>query len=155
MTRPNLLSSGRPRKASWTKAVTKYPRAAPASTSEGKCFPPSTRAQATLVATTMFPNWRGSFDFLAEGMELRFRLASVAEEKAPEEWPEGKLLFPLSFGRSRPVAPFINSVAPAVAPRAANSTPLPLIFEYVHSLRSSPLGVARAVTRASPTKTQR
>ena len=46
MSNRKRLEAGRPIKASWIKALKKCPRAAPTSTSSGKCSCASTRAQA-------------------------------------------------------------------------------------------------------------
>src|SRR5512135_66300 len=110
-------------------AETNLPRAAPASTSDGKWLLPSTLPQATPVARTTFPIWTGILTASGKGMDSRFRFDRVEAEKAPEEWLEGKLSRSDPSGRVRRTVRLSEVVAPSVIPRAAASTAIPFNFE--------------------------
>src|SRR5687768_12862588 len=115
--------------------------AAPASTSEGKCFCPSTRAHATELARAILDAFKVRRSPLFIRMASRFRLASAAPENAAVEWPEGKLLSLLSSGLSRLDQSFKAMVISMLAPKATSSTLLPRSLAPAHDQPASPLGV--------------
>jgi hypothetical protein len=76
-----------------------------------------------------------------------FRLARVVNAPAADAWPEGRLRSSEASGLVLPVPSLRISVAPRVRPNTAIPTESPFILEIAHSFGSSPLGVAKEVTK--------
>src|SRR5215510_14198387 len=143
--KPQACVRLRPRKASLIKAPKKCPKAAPASTSEGKCLWASTRAQAVPAVRVVKPMRKAIYPPAGNDRDARFRAASISSTAVCEVWPEGKLKLSEPSGRGRCIPTLRASVTPAVKPIAAAPTASPSPLAVAHSLNCFPLGVARTV----------
>src|SRR5262249_17956791 len=100
---------------SWISVVAKFPRQIPASTSLGKCFPPSTRAHAVVPTALQFATSNAVFTHGRISMLSRLRLDNRALLAAVELCAEGKLVWLLRSGRQRLTSFFANDVKALVA----------------------------------------